>query len=226
MKRLLACIILVFSIAVVLSVAEAQRKTRDLVFEDEQSLPAKPEGDKQAVVAVKTSIELDRNGEKKTVLPTEEFKSGDKVKFVYTTNVDCYVYWLTQGSSGTYNMLFPQAKVGMDNWIKKNETYTIPIKGTFKFDQTAGKEKVLLVMSPQKIPELEDAVKEAAANDGKVSKTAGSVNSVSENTQNKRKTRDLVFEEENDKESGISTQVQVSSDIKQQFVTYYELVHK
>lgn len=202
------------------------RKTRDLVFEEDEELPAKPETDQQAVVAVKTTVELDRNGRKSTVLPDHPFQSGDKVRFMYTTNIDCYVYWLSQGSSGSYTMLFPSQKAGLDNWVKKNESHSIPVKGTFKFDENPGVEKILMVMAPEKIPELENAVKEASTSDGKVVASAGAVGSVSQKTESRRKTRDLVFEEEDDADSGISTQVQVSKDIKQPFVNYYELTHK
>jgi hypothetical protein len=209
------------------SPADAQRKTRDLVFEDEES-PAtqkKSESKQQAVVAVKTTLELERDGQKSTVLPNHQFVSGDKVKFMYTTNVDCYIYWLSQGSSGEYYMLFPNPKAGTDNWIKKNEVYQIPVKGTFKFDEKKGVEKILLVMSPEKVPELEQAAKEAALKGGTVSSSATGVSSVEKDQATKRKTRDLVFEDDEDTSSKVSTKSQVSSDIRQPFVAYYELVH-
>ena len=203
-------------------VKAADRQTRDLVFEEEeQKEPAAgtEPTDKQAVVKVKATVLLTRDGNTEQVLPSHEFKSGDRIKLVYTTNIDCYVYWLSEGSSGDHYMLYPNEKVGMENWVKKNEENTIPVKGQFKFDENAGTEKILLVMAPEKIPELDEAAKAAAVK-------GGTVKSLEEKQESGRKTRDLVFEEEENQESGISTQSQVSNDIKQPFVVAFELQHK
>ena len=219
--------ICLLSVFLVVNTTDAGRKTRDLVFEEEEeSAPVKKQADKPAVVAVKTSIELTRDGKKSTVLPDQEFKSGDKVKFIYTTNIDAYVYWLSQGTSGDYSMLFPSPKTGTDNLVKKNDIYTIPVKGNFKFDEKPGVEKILLVLSSEKISELEEAAKEAAAKNGKITAEAASVDNVTKKTESKRKTRDLVFEEEEDEEAGIQTSSQAAKDTKQPFYVYYELVHK
>ncbi|MBF0529055.1 MAG: DUF4384 domain-containing protein, partial [Deltaproteobacteria bacterium] len=174
--------------------------------------------EKQAVVKVKATVLLNRDGKDEQVLPSHEFKSGDKVKIVYSTNIDCYVYWLSEGTSGDHYMLFPNEKVGMENWVKKNEESMIPVKGNFKFDEKKGTEKILLVMSPEKIPELDEAAKVAAVK-------GGTVKSIQDQQEQKRKSRDLVFEEEDNKSSGVSTQSQVSKDIKQPFVVAFELKH-
>ncbi|MEW6266036.1 MAG: DUF4384 domain-containing protein [Thermodesulfobacteriota bacterium] len=211
---------LAFAVSLIGPASAQKRQTRDLVFEDEDTKGAqKPaEKDKQAVVKVKATVLLDRGGEVKQVLPSHEFKSGDKVKIVYTTNIDCYVYWLSQGSSGDHYMLFPNEKVGMDNWVKKNMENLVPVKGTFKFDEKKGVEKILLVMAPEKIPELDEAAKVAAIKGGTVKK-------IEEKQDSGRKTRDLVFEDEENKDTGVSTQSQVSKDIKQPFVVAFELKH-
>jgi len=211
-------------IASLVNVAEAQRKTRDLVFEeDEEETPsakAKPGAAKNEKVAVKTAILLLRDGEESIVLPSYKFKSGDKVKFVYTTNIDCYVYSMSQGSSGDYSMLFPHPRAGLDNYVKRNETYTIPVKGKFRFDDKKGVEKILLVLATEKVPELEEVVKSQ-----KAVASNSSVKSVEKKQETKRKSRDLVFEEDDDEDSGVSTKSQTSSNTKEPLVVYYELVH-
>jgi hypothetical protein len=223
----LKLVVLMFAFAFVVNVAgtaDAGRKTRDLVFEDEEDQkPAKTETDKkpeesQSVVSVKATIELNRNGEVTQVLPSHEFQSGDKVKIIYTTNIDCFVYWMSEGSSGDHFMLFPNAKAGTDNWVKKNAENTIPIKGVFKFDENKGTEKILLVMAPERIPELDEASKQAMIK-------GGTVKALEEKQDSGRKTRDLVFEEEDNGESGVTTKSQKSGDIKQPFVVAFELVH-
>jgi hypothetical protein len=207
----------------VVSLADAGRKTRDLVFEDDEEV-AETKTD-EIVVAVKTTIELNRGGEISTVLPITEFQSGDKIKIIYTTSVDAYVYWLSEGSSGSYYMLFPNPKTGTDNFVKKNEVNKIPIKGNFKFDDNPGTEKILLIMAPEKIPELEKASREAAVKGGKVRDSAKQVDSIKKKNQSRRKTRDLVFEDEEDEDAGISTTKQVSKDINEPFILGYVLIH-
>ena len=222
---LLSSLALLVAVFVFADLGQA-RKTRDLVFEDDEQASAAATPKDQTVVAVRTAIELERGGQKTTVLPDYEFKSGDKAKFVYTTNTDAYVYWLSQGTSGEYVMLFPTPKTGTDNLVKKNAVHTIPVKGAFKFDEKAGTEKILLVLSTERIPELEAAAKEAALKDGKVVSESSKVTSVQEQTETKRKTRDLVFEEDDDKESGIATSKQINTNPKDAFVVYYELKHQ
>jgi len=207
----------------VANLVDAKRKTRDLVFEDEEEIAETAPDEK--VVAVKTTIELNRNGKISTVLPMTEFQSGDKVKIVYTTSVDAYVYWLSEGSSGDYYMLFPNPKTGTDNFVRKNEVNTIPVKGNFKFDDNPGTEKILLVLAPEKIPELEKASREAAVRGGKIKDSAKQIDSVKKKNKSRRKTRDLVFEDEEDEDAGIETAKQVSKDINEPFIGGYVLIH-
>jgi len=222
-KKLLILTCCMVVLVFVANLADAGRKTRDLVFEDEEEVVETAPDEK--VVAVKTTIELNRNGKISTVLPMTEFQSGDKVKIVYTTSVDAYVYWLSEGSSGDYYMLFPNPKTGTDNFVRKNEVNTIPVKGNLKFDDNPGTEKILLVLAPEKIPELEKASREAAVKGGKIKDSAKQVDSVKKKNQSRRKTRDLVFEDEEDEDAGVSTTKQVSKDINEPFVLGYVLIH-
>ena len=202
------------------SLYAAERKTRDLVFEDEEA-PAAAAAAEEAgmedatVISIRTTIELTREGVTTYVLPTHEFQSGDKVRFIYTANMDGYIYWLAEGTTGSYQMLFPNEKAGMDNQIKKNEEYSIPVKGNWAFDENPGTENLLVILSPERIPELD----EAAGIDAGVAQ-------VTEDNTSKRQTRDLVFEDEEDTDSGVSTKSQASANPAEPFVAYYELMHK
>ena len=201
--------------------ASAGRSSRDLVFEEDETEQAPDQSadtGEGIVAAVKAAVELTRDGQTDLVLPSFEFQSGDKIKLVYMTNVDCYVYWLSQGSSGDHYMLFPNEKVGMDNWVTKNTEYKIPVKGSFKFDENKGVEKILMVMAHEKIPELEEAAKTASIKGGKVKE-------IQDDQESKRQSRDLVFEEEEDEDTGVSTRSQKSNDISEPFVVDFVLVH-
>jgi hypothetical protein len=208
--------------------ASAQRKTRDLVFEEEDDAAtaeiAKESNIADAVtISVKTALDLTRDGQTRSVEPSHEFKSGDRVKLRYTTNADGYVYWLAKMTSGKYSVLFPNNQTGMDNLIKKNEEHTVPVKGSFRFDDQPGTESLLMVFAPDKIPELEQAVAEANGQKNNVVENSTQVASVEEKNVSKRKTRDLVFEEEDEEEVNTKTQVAPKGD---PFVAMYELIHK
>jgi hypothetical protein len=207
---------------------EAARKTRDLVFEDEESDPgqvAKDANIKNAkVVAVKTTIELTRDGQTSTVLPNHVFKSGDKVRVLFSTNIDGFVYWMSKGTSGNYMVLFPSPKTGMDNAVKKNTEYTVPTKGAFRFDDKPGKEELLCVVSAQRLPDLDKAIAEASGSaGGDVKDSSKQIAAVEDKNTSKRKTRDLVFEEEDEEDVNTKSQVATAGE---PFVAYYELVHK
>ena len=141
----------------------AARTTRDLVFDDEEPAQTQAmESSGKQTTALKTTMLLKRDGTTSTVLPSHEFKSGDSVKLVFTPNIDGYVYWLAKGSSGNYSVLFP-SKANMDNAVQRNQEYTIPPKGTFRFDDTPGNEELLCILSAEKLPDMDKAIAEADA---------------------------------------------------------------
>ena len=208
------------------NVGASTRKTRDLVFEDEDDT-AKPsvegtstDGVQGESIAVKTTVELTRDSAVSTVLPEEEFKSGDKVRLLFSASKDGYVYWLARGTSGQYQVLFPTAKAGMDNAVAKNKEYTVPAKGAWRFDDKKGTETLVCVLSEKKVDDLDKAV--ALAGQGKADDASRIIEGVVTGHESKRTTRDLVFEEEN--ENDVNTKTQVSTG-DQPFVATYELTH-
>lgn len=204
-----------------------RRTTRDLVFEDEEEKQERPtvQGTDSAAVkgekiAVKTTVELTRDGGTTTVLPTSDFKSGDKVRLLFSANRDGYVYWLAKGTSGTYQVLFPNEKAGLDNSVSKNKEYTVPTKGAWRFDDKKGTETLVCVLSPAKVVELDKAVTLAAG--GQKDEASALIAQVVNGHETKRTTRDLVFEEEDEKD--VNTKAQVSPG-NEPFVATYELMH-
>lgn len=222
-------VILVFGLllAFAASAMAAPRATRDLVFDDEDTATIASEANisNAQSISVMTTLDLTRDGQTTSVLPTHQFKSGDKVVLRYTTNTDGYVYWLAKMSSGQYSLLFPTPQTGSDNFIKRNNENVIPTKGAFRFDATVGKEELLMVFAPERIPELEKVVAEVAANKSgnTVSENATQVAKVENNNTNKRATRDLVFDDEDDEQ--INTQSQVAPQ-GEPFVAHYILNHE
>lgn len=126
--RAFSSIIALLLVSMMAIPAIAARSTRDLVFEDEEETASVQQSGipDATAVAIRTTLELTRNGNKTTVLPTHKFKSGDRVKLRYTLNNDGYVYWLAKMGSGKYAVLFPTDATGMDNYVKKNQEQTVP----------------------------------------------------------------------------------------------------
>ncbi len=225
MKKLL--LLFVFSALIIPATVDfslAARTTRDLVFEDDESVDsAKKEDSKTQTLALKSTIVLIRDGKTSTVVPSHEFKSGDKIKLVFTPNIDGYVYWLTKGSSGEYAVLFPSKKTNMDNAVKRNQEYTVPSKGAFKFDDKPGKEELLCILSAERLPDIDKII---AAGESLKTVTDGlqasSANKAGAAGANDRTTRDLVFEDED--EGDVNTKKQTTEKGKP-MVTHFTLNH-
>ena len=206
-----------------------KRRTRDLVFEedaaDSAETPPAVEGDTSEgvsgeVLAMKATVERTRDNQTMTVLPSDEFRSGDRVKMIFSVNRDGYIYLLAKGTSGQYQLLFPTDKAGADNAVVKNKEYTIPPKGSWRFDDQKGSETVVAVFSPKRLDKAEEAVK--LANEGQKEEASKIVAGLIDGHENKRTTRDLVFEEED--QGDVNTKTQETAD-GEPFVATYDLVH-
>ena len=211
--------------------AEKKAGTRDLVFEEdldkatanpEEKLDSQPEIKDGIKVSVTMSLELQRDGKTDIVPPNSTFISGDKVRLIYSTNTDGYIYWLAKMTSGKYTVLFPTQKTGMDNTVKSGEKYNMPAKGVFRFDDKAGTEVLMCVVSPEKIAELDAAVEDANSGGKDVDLNTAKIAALEEMNLNKRKTRDLVFEEEEDETT--NTKIQTARK-GEPFVAIFELQH-
>ena len=207
------------------NVGDSTRRTRDLVFEEESDSAPTVAGSTASqvqgeTIAMKATVEMNRNGQTKTVLPTEEFKSGDKVRLIFSSNKDGRIYWLSKGTSGQYQVLFPTSKAGMDNSIVRNKEYTVPTRGAWRFDNNKGTETLVCVLSPHSIPELDKAVQLSDA--GNRQEASRIVEGIVNGHETKRTTRDLVFEEEDEKDVNTKSQ---KANGDEPFVATYELTH-
>jgi hypothetical protein len=206
--------------------------TRDLVFEEEElKKVAEPEEklDEATVkggtkISISTSLELQRDGKTNLVPPNSTFKTGDRVRIIYTPGMDGHIYWLAKMTSGKYTVLFPSKKTGMDNMVKKNQEYALPPKGRFRFDDNTGKEELTCVISPTPVKALDDAIKAAGEfRTVDLNKLTEVVEQLGQENLNKRKTRDLVFEEDENETTLVKTQTLQPGD---PFVATFELIHE
>ena len=71
------------------------------------------------------------------------FHSGDQIELRVQANQDGYLYIITQGSSGTWQGIFPKPGTQGPNRIKANEEHI----SSFHFDAKPGVEKLFIVVS-------------------------------------------------------------------------------
>lgn len=228
MKKLLFSITLIACCLLAANVFAA-RTTRDLVFDDDSKTTTQADSkdakatDEQTL-AIKTTIVLTRDGTTSTVKPSHDFQTGDALKLVFTPSADGYVYWMSKGSSGNYSILFPAVGVGMDNSVKRNVEYTVPAKGAFKFDSKTGTEELLCILAEQKIADIDAAVASAAAAKAQVDENCAKyLAGLEQKNESKRKTRDLVFDD--DDAGDVNTKKQTAKK-GEPFVGHFTLNHK
>jgi Domain of unknown function (DUF4384) len=90
-----------------------------------------------------------------------EFRSGDRIRVRVEPNSTAYLYIVMGGSSGQWRVIFPSKEInGGNNLLNKGETCTIPPESdpAFFFDDVAGVEKISLVLSRSKEPDLEKLI--------------------------------------------------------------------
>jgi hypothetical protein len=121
--------------------------------------------------------------------PNTIFHSGDRVRLIFESNIDGYLYVMQKGSTGQDRLLFPNAEIVGDNLIKRGVHYSVPFKRWFAFDRNPGEEKLTVVVSRTPLKSLPQQV--TAQNEGSVS-----VVSVVDELNQTVKARDLVVFQE------------------------------
>jgi len=110
------------------------------------------------------------SGRYQGVNPSTTFHSGDRIRIQVESNQTGYLYVVTQGSSGGWQLLFPSAEVSNgDNQIARGQIRMVPPHNQFKFDEQEGTEKIFLVLSRQPEPDLDKliySIKSSAPADG------------------------------------------------------------
>ena len=114
-----------------------------------------------APLALRYSILQKKGGGFQEVDADTEFHSGDRIRVRVESNASAYLYIVMGGSSGQWRVLFPAKQIaGGNNLIQKGQPYTIPPETDppFYFDETAGVEKLSLVLSRTPEEDLEKLI--------------------------------------------------------------------
>ena len=97
----------------------------------------------------------------KEVDPETAFRAGDRIRLQVDSNTSGYLYVVMQGSSGNWQLLFPTPEIsGGSNHVNKGQSMQVPPgnSGQFVFDETAGTEKIFLVLTRQPEQDLDKLI--------------------------------------------------------------------
>ena len=117
-----------------------------------------------APLALRYSILQKKSDRFEEVDPDSEFHSGDRIRVKVEANSSAYLYIVMGGSTGQWRVLFPSKEIdGGNNRIEKGQPCTIPPEKdpAFFFDETAGVERVSLIMTRTPEPDLEKLIYDA-----------------------------------------------------------------
>jgi hypothetical protein len=90
------------------------------------------------------------------VSPTSVFHSGERIQVAVEVNDSGYLYIVTQGSSGNWEVLFPSAKIEHgENRVERGRRYVVPQGYVFTFAGQPGAEKLFIIFSRQPESEID-----------------------------------------------------------------------
>ena len=103
-----------------------------------------------------TLIKKGGDGRTEDVSPAAVFHSGDHIQLGVEVTEPGYLYIVYQGSSGTWDTLFPSQKIERgDNRVDSGRLYVVPPANVFTFVGKPGVEKLFVIFSRQPEPEMD-----------------------------------------------------------------------
>lgn len=166
-------------------------------------------------LAIKTSVDVTRDGKSASVSPKETFKVGDKVQLRFTTNKDGHIYWVKKAGENNFHLLYPEAKTAAGSKISGNTVYSLPGNGPLQLDEK-GTETLFAILSSADVAELNQAAQLQA--EGKAAEASKLISDFVGKHEQKRNASEIVIEE--DDEEDINMQSQLADG---EFVGEYEI---
>ena len=101
-------------------------------------------------LGLRYTVQKKNGGQTTEVLPDAVFHSGDRIQLEMEVSNPGYLYIISQGSSGTWKVLFPSPEVGQaDNRVDGGHKYIVPKGHVITFVGNPGVEKLFVVLSRQ-----------------------------------------------------------------------------
>lgn len=95
------------------------------------------------------TLERQEGSEWEIIDPGLVLDKGDRVRFRFRTNFDGHLYVMNQGTSGSYELLFPREETGRENKIEAGQEYRIPAtQAWFRIDGPPGQDIVYWLVTP------------------------------------------------------------------------------
>lgn len=154
-----------------------------------------------------TLLQQLNTGQTEEVLPDSTFRAGDSIRISVMANEPGYLYVVQRGSTGAWNVLFPQPGTSEVNRVQAGRNYEIPGgEGEyFTFDEHAGQEKIYVLLSREAVKDLDNLVlqvKQGQQPGGPEMVASGEPDRIMQNLKKGLDTRDLVFTQVNDASAG------------------------
>jgi len=153
--------------------------------------------------------------------PSREFRTGDRIRFAFESNVDGYLYVAQQGTSGNWTVQFPNEQInGGRNSVKRFQEYEVPQDNWFQFDGPTGTEHLFVFLSREPLrtlPGFERPVKSFQPGSGAlIAELQGSIQS-----------RDLVLQKDPAGAKGVqATYVVNKAEVGKAVTASFNLTHK
>jgi hypothetical protein len=104
-------------------------------------------------------LKASADGSYAEVDPEATFRSGDSIRVRVEANDNSHLYIVQQGSSKTWNLLFPNEETeNGNNRIHPDREYTIPAGARFTFDEQPGTERLFIILSRRPEPDMEKLI--------------------------------------------------------------------
>ena len=93
------------------------------------------------------------------------FRSGDRVRFEFSSNRDGYTYVFCTGPDGQPVQMWPER--GRESEVQANIDVIVPSTGNFRFDEATGEEQITILVSPTPLngPAIQEALATHAETD-------------------------------------------------------------
>lgn len=122
---------------------------QDLQMSPKNLYIAHSQNSRRGKPGVRITVRLNRNGQISTVPLSYNFRSGDKVKFLFETNFNAHVRILNLGTRGDLQTLYPYPGASENVSLLRN--YEIPRGAWFEFDDVPGTEQLAFLFSRRPI---------------------------------------------------------------------------
>jgi hypothetical protein len=153
--------------------------------------------------------------------PSKEFHSGDRIRFAFEANIDGYLYVAQQGSSGNWDVLFPNPDInGGLNKVTRHREYEVPRGDWFQLDTNVGTERLFVFLSREpmdKLPGFDRPVKSfERGNDKLIAELQGGI-----------QRRDLIFAKDPASAKGQrGTYIVNKAEAGKAVTASFDLIHK